>query len=408
MNQTIVIAIIILTGYIFGHIATKFKFPKVTGFIIAGILLNPNLTKIIPENFIEHTNFITNISLSFITFSVGGTLLFKKIKTLGKSIIAITIFESEFAFLAVCLIFISISMFLLDNLNITWLSGIVPLSLLLASLATPTDPSATLAVSHEYQAKGVVTSTIMGVAAFDDVMGILNYSFAIVIASVFAAGMKFSIFSSLIMPFIIIISSILLGILFGIIFNLIVKFIKKESEGALIVLILGLLGLCFGIANLFNLDELLSTMVMGIIVVNFNIHGNKIFKIIERYTEELIFVLFFTISGMLLNFSVLFHSYLLIIVFVISRAIGKISGTMIGTQISNSSLPVKKYTSLGLIPQGGIVIGLALMMKANPDFDHISDIIINIIIGATVIHEIIGPILAKYSLKKAGEINLDE
>ena len=408
MNQTIVIAIIILTGYIFGHIAIKLRFPKVTGFIIAGILLNPNLTKIIPENFVEHTNFITNISLSFITFSVGGTLLFKKIKTLGKSIILITIFESEFAFLAVCLIFLSISIFLLDNLNITWLTGIVPLSLLLASLASPTDPSATLAVSHEYKAKGIVTSTVMGVAAFDDVMGILNYSFAIAVASVFAAGMKFNMFSSLIMPFIIIISSILLGILFGIIFNLIVKFIKKESEGALIVLILGLLALCFGIANLFDLDELLSTMIMGIIVVNFNIYGNKIFKIIERYTEELIFVLFFTISGMLLNFSVLFHSYLLIIIFVISRAIGKFSGTIIGSQISNSSIPVKKYTPLGLIPQGGIVIGLALMMKVNPDFDHISDIIINIIIGATVIHEIIGPILAEYSLKKAGEISLEE
>jgi len=47
---------------------------------------------------------------------------------------------------------------------------------------------------------------------------------------------------------------------------------------------------------------------------------------------------------------------------------------------------------------------LALLIKQNPAFDGISDIIINVILGATIIHEIIGPILAKIVLKKAGEI----
>jgi len=65
---------------------------------------------------------------------------------------------------------------------------------------------------------------------------------------------------------------------------------------------------------------------------------------------------------------------------------------------------VKKYAAGGLIPQGGIVIGLALLIKQNPTFDGISDIIISVILGATIIHEIIGPILAKIALKKAGEI----
>jgi len=62
----------------------------------------------------------------------------------------------------------------------------------------------------------------------------------------------------------------------------------------------------------------------------------------------------------------------------------------------------------GLIPQGGIVIGLALMIKQNHAFDEISDIIISVIIGATIIHELIGPIIAKISLIKAGEIKGEE
>ena len=80
--------------------------PKVTGYILGGVFLNPGLTHIIPKSFIEHTELVTNISLSFITFSVGGTLYFPKVRSLGKPIVLITLFEAEFAFLFVAVIFI--------------------------------------------------------------------------------------------------------------------------------------------------------------------------------------------------------------------------------------------------------------------------------------------------------------
>jgi Kef-type K+ transport system membrane component KefB len=144
---------------------------------------------------------------------------------------------------------------------------------------------------------------------------------------------------------------------------------------------------------------------MGIMVVNRNIKKEKIFKILERYTEELIFVLFFTISAMHLDFSVLTSNYLLIVIFIIFRSAGKFSGTILGGKISKSSPAIQKFTAGGLLPQGGIVIGLALVIKQNPSFGSISDIILNVIIGATIIHEIIGPIASKIALKKAGEIS---
>jgi len=149
---------------------------------------------------------------------------------------------------------------------------------------------------------------------------------------------------------------------------------------------------------------LLSTMTMGTIVVNYNPKREQIFQVLERYTEQLIFILFFTLSGMHLNFSVLSTYFVLMVFFVIFRAIGKVSGTILGAHLSKSSAPVKRYTAGGLIPQGGIVIGLALLIKQNHSFDAISDMIISIIVGATIVHEIIGPVLSKTMLKKAGEI----
>jgi len=405
MQSILIVGIIIFTGFIFGEIADKIKLPKVTGYLFAGIVLNPDLFNIIPTDFIDHTSLITNISLSVITFSVGGTLTYARIKKLGKGILFITLFEAEFAFLAVFIGFLVITPFFIHLPDATWLTIFIPISILLGSLASPTDPSATLAVVHEYKAKGDVTSTIMGVAAFDDALGIINYSVAIAIAGACTFNDSFSLTSSILTPLFTIGGAIILGTTFGFGFNAITLFFKKETEGSFIVYTFSLLLLCFGIANLLGVNELLATMTMGVIVANFNSTGNKIFEIIERNTEELIFVLFFTLSGMHLNFSVLSTSYILVMFFIVFRAIGKVSGTMIGASISKSSSTVKKYTASGLIPQGGIVIGLALMLKQNPTFDSISDVIITIIIGATVIHELVGPALAKVALKKAGEIN---
>lgn len=394
-------------GFIFGEIATKIKLPKVTGYIIAGVLLNPGLFNLIPEDFTKHTDIVTNIALSFITFSVGGTLLYPNIKKLGKGIIFITLFEAEFAFLAVVAGMLVITPLFVNDAGAAWLTTFIPISLLIGCLASPTDPSATLAVAHEYKAKGKVTSTIMGVAALDDVMGIINYSIAIAFASVLVTHQKLGAFFST-KPIVIIGGAVILGIAFGFIFNIATTFIKKETEGVLIVLVFAILSLCFGVAMLIGVDVLLSTMIMGIYVTNFNPKRSSIFKILERYTEELIFVLFFTLSSIQLNFSVMLTYIILVVFFVIFRTIGKVSGTMVGAAVAGAPAKVKKYAAGGLIPQGGIVVGLALLIKQNSAFDNISDIIISIIIGATVIHELIGPILSETALKKAGEIAINK
>ncbi|MBO8136567.1 MAG: cation:proton antiporter [Desulfotomaculum sp.] len=395
--------LVIFTGYIFGELATKIKLPRITGYILAGIFLNLDLFNPIFKNFINNTSLVTNISLSFITFSVGGTLLYSRVKKLGKGILSIAFFESISAFLFIFVGFLLITPLFLPVENATLLLTFLPISILIGSLGSPTDPSATLAVRHEYHAKGNVSSTIMGVAAFDDVFGLINFSIALAAAQMLLHP-EGSAASFIMKPIAAILGAVIIGVIFGVLFNFITFFEKRESEGVLIVIILGLVLLCYGTAAKLHLDELLATMVMGIIVVNYNILRDKIFKILERYIEQLIFVLFFVISSMNLDFSVLKTSFALILGFVVFRGLGKLAGSRLGAVIAKSPEEVKKYTVGGLIPQGGIVIGLALVIKQNPAFSGIADIILNIIIGATVIHELIGPILAKRGLKLAGEI----
>ncbi len=404
MPLILIVGILIFAGFVFGEIATMFKLPRVTGYIVAGVFLNLNFSNVLFDNLVYQTDIITNICLSLITFSVGGSLLYSSIKELGSGILNIAIFESLFAFLIIFLGFLAITPFLGPLHDSSWITVLIPVSILIASLGSPTDPSATLAVKHQYNAQGKVSSTIMGVAAFDDVAGILIYSMAIAIAKMLVQPEEISAASLVLEPAETIFGAILLGIVFGFVFNLVMSWARRETEGVLIVLILGLLFMCFGVSVALEFDELLSTMAMGAFVVNFNPQRDIIFKMLERYIEELIFVLFFVISGIYLDFSVLTTTFVLVIGFVLFRAIGKFLGARIGASISQSPKMVKNYAAAGLIPQGGIVIGLALLITQNPAFDTFSGIILNVIIGATVIHELVGPLLAKTALKKAGEI----
>jgi len=344
------------------------------------------------------------MALAFITFSVGGTVFLPRVRELGRSIALITLFEAEFAFLAVVIGFAALTPLLMHGAGLPWAAAILPMSLLAGSLASPTDPSATLAVAHEYRARGDVSSTIMGVAAFDDALGIINYSIAVAAATALARHAGFRVGSSLLAPLMSIAGAAAVGVAFGFVLNGAVRLFGRETEGYLIVPILGLLAACFGVARLVHVDELLATMTMGITVVNTYRQRVRIFGVLERYTEQLIFVLFFTLSGMHLKFSALFAAWGLVLLFVVMRALGKLSGTALGSLLGRAPSSVRKYAGGGLIPQGGIVIGLALLMKQNTALDAFSDTLISLVIGTAVIHELVGPILAKRALQKAGEL----
>jgi len=94
-------------------------------------------------------------------------------------------------FLAVIIGFLAIAHFFIHGASIGWFTTYIPLSILLGCIASPTDPTPALAITHEYKSKGNVTSTIMGVAASDDALGIMNFSLAIVIAQSFALKASF-------------------------------------------------------------------------------------------------------------------------------------------------------------------------------------------------------------------------
>jgi len=406
VNTLLIVGTIIGAGYLLGELVNKVGLPRVSGYILAGLALNPGITGIVSLDFVQGTDAMTGVALAILTFAVGGTLAIAPLKELGKGIILIALGEAELAALFVVLGLMVVLPFFLNE-GAGFVTMVVPLALLLGTLASPTDPSATLAVLHQYKAKGQVSFTIMATAALDDAIGIINFSVGVVIASFLVAhghAVSGGGISALIEPIIEIGGALGLGVISGVGFHYIPRLLRAESDGLLIVLIVGLLAMCYGVASFFGLDQLLATMTMGMVVVNFKASRDRIFRLLEEYVEPLVFVLFFTISGMLLDVGVLFRYFPLVLFFVLFRSAGKLTGAYLGATLGKAPRAVRRYTGFGLIPQGGIVIGLALVLQRDPAFSDLSSILLSVVIGATVLHELIGPLTAKLAIEKAGEI----
>jgi len=401
-NIILTFGLILVFGYAAGKIANLLKLPKVTGYIAAGVLLEPAFLGVLSQKFIENSTGISNFALCIITYAIGGSLNFRRIKELGNTIWVMTILESVITFLL-----ISIGLFLALPLlsHYTGLSikpvFYLPLAILAGSLGAPTDPTPTLAVKEEYKADGPVTTTVLGIGAFDDAMGIIIFSIATAIGvSLLGGGSSLGVV--VIKPIADIVFSILIGAVFASLLMIAAR--NVQDKGVLVVMILGSLFACFGVSQILNLDELLSTMTLGCMVVNLAKDDDKFFISIRDYLEETVFVIFFVIAGAHLQLDVLKSSLWIVLAFVILRVIGKISGAFTGAVISKAGSSVKKYAAFGLIPQGGIVVGLALLVRQDKIFADISLILLNIILGTTVLFEFIGPLFTEMALKRSKEI----
>ncbi|MCD6382371.1 MAG: cation:proton antiporter, partial [Candidatus Hydrothermae bacterium] len=158
-----------------------------------------------------------------------------------------------------------------------------------------------------------------------------------------------------------------------------------------------------GIANHLGTSPLLANMALGFYMTNDLRVPRTAFNVIDEI-EPTLFVVFFTLAGAHLELRNLLHGTLIIFLYIILRLLGKAIGVMTGGAASNAPKTVRKYLALGLAPQAGVAIGLALLLNQEAHFSGQGRFIIDVIIGSTVIYELTGPLLAKLALTKAGEV----
>ena len=432
------ISIALIAGLISNRLIKLVNLPNVTGYLIVGILLGPylfslfnkNLTGLLNEEMIKGLGIIVDIALGFIAFSIGSEFKLSSIKKIGKGIISITLLQ---ALAAMIFVDIALSIFCLCTKSF---NENLPIILTLGAIATATAPAATLMVIKQYKAKGPVTDTLLPVVAFDDAVGLILFSLSFSIAQVFAkqqaglGGASINIMDILVLPLLEIVLSLVIGGLIGLILSYGMKAFKSRANRLICMISAVFLGvaLCSISGELINveLSSLLTCMMIGAVFCNLKKDAVVILDGIERWTPA-IFMLFFILSGAELNFSLITLPVLIIcIVYLIARSLGKYLGARFGATLEKKNDNIKKYLGLTLLPQAGVAIGMARSSSSvfkgladnaileNPLFtgaDYLYGIagtITAVVLCATLVYELVGPVITKIALTKAGEIKVQK
>lgn len=386
-NLLYYVAIILFSGLFFGKIVSKFKLPYVTGYLIGGILIGPSVLKFVPHTAISSLNLITKAALGFIAFSIGSEFSLNQVKKSGFGVIIITILEALFA------------VFLVDLAMIFIFKQSVQFSIVLGAIAAATAPAATVMVIRQYKAKGPLVDTLLQVVAMDDAVAIIAFSVSLAIAQSMNGASGSFLKKALLTPSIEIFGAAILGIIAGFFLTFLCK--KASGEDQLLVITISTIFLVLGVSEYFNFSSLIACMMLGATLVNITTN-KKPFTLADRFTPP-IFIAFFTIAGLDLNLSVISSIGIIGIGYVVFRVIGKLLGAYTGAKIANSPEKVQKYLGLALVPQAGVAIGLSMIAESALG-NNMGLKLKTIILGATVIYELFGPVLAKIALTKAGEI----
>ncbi|MBN1775215.1 MAG: cation:proton antiporter [Clostridiales bacterium] len=383
-NALLYLAIMIVIGFIGSAVAHRIHFPAVTGYLIAGLILG--LTGLISKDTLAHFDILADLALGFIALSIGSEFKLDFLKKVGAAPLIITVFEAFGAVLVLDILLIAIGVPL-------------PVALLLGAIGSATAPAATLMVVRQYKADGPVTRMLLPVVAMDDAVALIAFSVSAAVAQMIASDHGVSLAPMLLHPLVEIGGSLIVGSLIGILAALFLRRFKSDGDrlGLAFAVVMGGVGL----STLLGLSSLLVCMMAGAMFANLSKQSVKLFKVTDAVTPPL-FLTFFVLSGAELDVGVLKTIGFIGVVYIIGRVFGKVLGSYFGARIARAELVVRNNLGFMLIPQAGVAIGLSLLaLRILPEYGAT---IRAVVLCATLVYELTGPLITKLALIRAGEI----
>ncbi len=418
MEILLPLAIALLGGLLLSRLVKLLNLPAVTAYLVAGILIGPFLlgklgaTWNIPlgftsEDHVETFDLFGKVALGFIAFSIGNEFRLEQLKKIGKQATIVGIIQAVFTTLLVDAALIGLHFIIPKQFPIE-------AAIILGAIASATAPAATLMVVKQYKAKGPVTNMLLPVVALDDAVGLILFAISFGIAKAIGSSDP-NLISILVEPIVEIVASLSLGALLGWLFSFCERFFHSRSKRLAVSVAFVLMAIA--ICTLENIhigpvhvhfSSLLTCMMLGTIFCNICDFSEELMDRLDRWTAPL-FIIFFVLSGAELQLDKLLDLTIVLIgvVYLIFRSAGKYTGALLSSKWAKCDDNIVKYLGITLLPQAGVALGMADMVKDYAGFEgtNIATIVMSITLFAVLIYELVGPTLTKIALTKAGDIN---
>ncbi len=352
--------------------------PRVSLLVIVGVLVGPAALNLIPTPLLDDFDIISMMALVIIGFLLGGKLTRDSLISSGNTGLLVSLSAA-----------VGTTIIVFSGLYL--LNVPIDIALLLACIAAATAPAATFDIVMESGSSSKFAGLLLMVVALDDLWGLILFSFALAAVGVINGN------GSGISPLFMVAQDIGGGVLLGLLLGLPAAFLTGRIKPGqpMLTEALVLTFLCGGLAIWADSSFLIASMVMGATIANMARHHEYPFHAIENI-ERPFLIIFFVLAGASLELNALLATGSIGLAYISLRSLGKIMGARAGTAIAGTDTATGRWMGLALLPQAGVAVGMALV--ASTAFPEYRDVLLPIVIGATVVFEIFGPIGTRLAL----------
>lgn len=384
---------LLLCGIFAGKVAVGLRLPRLTGYLLIGVLVGPYVLRFIPAQGVAGLDLVKGLAVSLIALAAGTELELGLIRRVGIRAVTLGAAICGLVFVLVYATLLLARPILPFLAEMGWPQALA-VAALVASVVISFSPTVTIAVVQEMSARGRFTEFLMAVVILGDLLVLVTFAIAAGITrAAFGGGFDLGVvFGGVGWE---LFGSIVIGGMLG--FAMLAYLKKVRAELPLFIT-----AVCFVSAEAgadMHLSPLLLSLAAGALVANLDEREAHRLSGAIRFASLPVFALFFAVAGAGLHLDVVPKVGPVALLLVLVRA-----GTIwFGTRkFSRPDEPdVRRYLWMGLVSQAGVTFGLAALVgRTFPGFGENVEVLI---IAVVTVHELVGPILIRRALTSVGD-----
>jgi Kef-type K+ transport system membrane component KefB len=391
--------ILLLTADTFGAMAHDLGFPRLVGYLVAGLALGPSVLDVVPPGVLQDLSMMKQLAVGLIALLAGAELRMKDLVDRYRTIAWVLALQT-----AAVLMGLTILILLLRSW-VPFLQGLdVPpllfVAFLFAATLTVNSPMVTLALLTETRADGPLAKTTLGVVLVADVLVILVFTVAFSLAQASLGGATAGAPEILLRLLREVVGSILAGFLVGGVLTLYLRFVRRELVVFAIVVVFA----TAAAAQALHFELLLSLLVAGFLVENVApVRAEPLVEMLHVMAVP-VFVIFFAMAGADLRLQTFVALWPIVLTVALVRVGLIYAGSTAGARLGRAEPVVTRYAWTGLVSQAGVALGLATILADR--LPRLGLAMQSVIVGIIAFNESVGPVLFRNGLDRAGEIRL--
>jgi len=405
--STLSFGFVILATYLLACFLNRFKLPKITGYILGGMVFGPSVLGLVSTNVVQELRLVDDLALTFIAMAAGGELRLAMLRERRRSIVSslLGIMLTAFIGVTASLVFIRSSFPFTAKRTLAEAIAVAAIS---GALAVARSPSSVIAIISETKARGPFTEMVLGVTIALDVLAIFVFAVTISLAEVTLAPGKSINVAFLLLIFGEVLASALAGLLLGKAIALYLDRIRAELTIFTLGVAFLVTKLSHGVDHLldahwgvrFHLEPMLICLTAGFIVQNFSRHGDAFLRVIDRSSLP-IYTIFFAMSGAALRLEALTTTWHWALALVGMRAFFIYAGAVFGGRLARDPERFTRVSGISFLTQAGVSLGLVKIVMDT--FTAFGPDYATLLVATITINQIIGPVGFKAALSYVGE-----